>query len=240
MSEEETTATTQAELLEQPKASSENLLVSLDDYLSNGVHVGLKYRTSDMRPFIYKIRSDKLCVFDVQKIDERLRLASQFIARFRPEEILVVSNRVYGRQPAKKFATYTGAKTVPERFVSGTLTNPNIRSYVEPKLLIVTDPTADQQAIKEAAASGITVLAICDTNTRLKNIDFVIPSNNKGKNSLALIYKILTREVLKQWGKEGFDAPLEEFISTAEPQPYLLEALERKRRQRRKRGFSRR
>lgn len=218
----------------EQKTTEEKLLVSLDEYLSNGVHVGLKYKTSDMRPFIYKVRPDKLCVFDVQKIDERLRLAAKFISQYKPEDILVVSNRVYGRTPTKRFAEAIGCKYISDRFVSGTLTNPNIESYVEPKLLIITDPTADQQAINEAADTGITVLAICDTNTRIKNIDFVVPSNNKGKNSLALVYWILSREVLKNRGVE-FSVPLEEFISKAEPQPYLLEIQEQQRLKRQKR-----
>ena len=215
--------------------ADEKLLVSLDEYLSNGVHVGLKYKTSDMRPFIYKVRPDKLCVFDVQKIDERLRLAAKFISQYKPEEILVVSNRVYGRTPVKRFCGAVGCKYFDDRFVSGTMTNPNIETYFEPKLLVITDPTADQQAINEAANMGITVLAICDTNTRIKNIDFVVPSNNKGKNALALVYWILAREVLKNRGVEEFSVPLEEFISKAEPQPYLLEIQEQQRMRRQKR-----
>lgn len=212
----------------------EELLVPLDDYLSNGIHVGLKYKTGDMREFIYKIRPDKLCVFDVRKINDRIKIAAEFISRYNPEEILLVSNRVYGRKCIKKFAQYTGAKAITKRFVSGTLTNPNIETYSEPRLIIITDPSADKQAIREASIVGIPVVAICDTNTRIKNIDLVIPSNNKGKNSLALIYWILTREVLKNKGKE-FSAPLEEFISQAEAQPYLLEMQERQRLQRLKR-----
>ncbi|RLI92920.1 MAG: 30S ribosomal protein S2 [Candidatus Altiarchaeales archaeon] len=216
--------------------STEDFLIPLDDYLSNGVHVGLKYKTADMREFIYKIRPDKLCVFDVRKIDERIRIAADFIARYDPEDVLVVSNRVYGRRPVKKFCEYTGCKTIKDRFVSGTLTNPEIDTYVEAKLLLATDPSSDQQAIKEAALTGIPVVAICDTNTRSRNIDLIIPSNNKGKNSLALVYWVLTKEILKRRGIEKFEAPLEEFISTAEPQPYLLKMQEQQRKQRRKRG----
>ncbi|MBN2250705.1 MAG: 30S ribosomal protein S2 [Candidatus Altiarchaeota archaeon] len=215
-------------------AGEEEFLIPLDDYLSNGIHVGLKYRTSDMRPFIYKIRPDKLCVFDVKKIDDRMKVAAQFISRYDPKDILLVSNRVYGRKSIRKFAEYTGAKAFPNRFVSGTLTNPNIKNYSEPKLVIVTDPNADQQAIKEAVIMGIPVLAVCDTNTRLKNIDVLIPANNKGKNSLGLIYWLLAREVMKAQGRE-FNAPLEEFISQAEPQPYLMEMQERQRLRRMKR-----
>ncbi|MEA3254537.1 MAG: 30S ribosomal protein S2 [Candidatus Altiarchaeota archaeon] len=226
---------------EEVMMEEEELLVPLDDYLSNGIHVGLKYKTSDMREFIYKIRPDKLCVFDVRKIDDRIKVAAEFISRYNPEDILLVSNRMYGRKCIKKFAEYTGAKVITKRFVSGTLTNPNIETFIEPELIIITDPTVDQQAIKEASIAGITVVAICDTNSRLKNIDLVIPSNNKGKNSLALIYWILTREILKNRG-EKFNTPLEEFISQAEPQPYLLEVKERQRlkRLRRRRSGRRR
>ncbi|MFH1788761.1 MAG: 30S ribosomal protein S2 [Candidatus Altiarchaeota archaeon] len=214
--------------------SSDKLLVSLDEYLSNGVHVGLKYKTSDMRPFIYKIRQDKLCVFDIQKIDERIRIAAKFIASYTPSDVVVVSNRVYGRTPIKKFGEYTGCSVISDRFVSGSLTNPNIRSFVEPKLLVVTDPTADKQAIKEASDMGIPIMAICDTNTRTRNIDFVIPSNNKGKNALALIYWILSREVLRERGVSEFKASLDEFISIAEPQSYILEMQEIQRAKRQK------
>lgn len=214
---------------------AEKLLVPLDDYLANGIHVGLKYKTKDMRPFIYKVRPDKLCVFDVQKIDERIKIAVKFLSTYNPEDVLVVSNRVYGRVPIKRFSEYTRLRAFPDRFVSGSLTNPSIETYSEPKLLVVTDPTADQQAIKEASEMGIPILAICDTNTRIRNIDVVIPSNNKGKNALALIYWILTRELLKMRGKE-FNAPLEEFISKAEPQPYLLKMQEQQRLHRRKRN----
>ena len=214
--------------------TGEDLLVSLDDYLSNGIHVGLKYKTADMKPFIYKIRSDKLCVFDVQMIDSRLRMAGQILSQYKPEEILVVSNRVYGRKPIKKFCEYTGCIAYDKRFVSGSLTNPEIKTYIEPKLLVVTDPTVDQQAIKEAAKVGIPVLAVCDTNTRIHNIDFVVPANNKGKNSLALIYMILAKEVLAKRGITAFDGNLEDFISQAEPQPYLLAMQEKNRRKKRK------
>jgi len=225
-------------MTQEQQEIGEKLLVSLDDYLSNGVHVGLKYKSADMAPFIYKIRQDKLCVFDVQKIDERLRLAAKFISSYEPEDVLVVSNRVYGRKPSRKFAQALGFKTFKDRFVSGTLTNPNIETYVEPKLLIVTDPTSDVQAIKEAKKAGITVLAICDTNTRARDIDFIIPSNNKGKNSLALIYWVLSKEILGLRGVENFDIPFEDFISKAEPQPYLITLQERAKakRQKKRRG----
>ena len=223
---------------------SDSLLVALDDdkhgYLTHGVHIGLKYRTSDMRPFIYKIRPDKLCVFEVSKIDRRIKVAAKLISRFNPKDVLVVSNREYGKYPIKKFGESTGCVAITKRFVSGTLTNPNIETYAEPKLLLITDPSADLQAIKEAAETGIPTIAICDTNTRFKNLDFVIPGNNKGKNSLALIYWLIAREIARIRGKE-FTATFEGFVSHAEPQPYLLKMQELQRRSAmRRRGKPRR
>jgi len=221
---------------EEIKSLEGDFLVPLETYLSNGVHVGLKYKTKFMKEFIYKTREDKLSVFDVRKIDERLRIASKFISRYEPEKVLAVSNRIYGRRPIKKFSEYTGCMAISDRFVSGTLTNPAIPYYMEPDLLIVTDPSSDKQAIKEASIMGIPVIAVCDTNARINNIDFIIPANNKGKNSIALIFWILTKEVLRLRGIEDFNVPLEEFISKEEPQPYLIKMheIQKKRRRRRK------
>ncbi|HDN82777.1 MAG TPA: 30S ribosomal protein S2 [Candidatus Altiarchaeales archaeon] len=221
---------------EEIKSLEGDFLVPLETYLSNGVHVGLKYKTKFMKEFIYKTREDKLSVFDVRKIDERLRIASKFISRYEPEKVLAVSNRIYGRRPIRKFSEYTGCMAISDRFVSGTLTNPAIPYYMEPDLLIVTDPSSDKQAIKEASIMGIPVIAVCDTNARINDIDFIIPANNKGKNSIALIFWILTKEVLRLRGIEDFNVPLEEFISKEEPQPYLIKMheIQKKRRRRRK------
>ncbi len=44
------------------------------------------------------------------------------------------------------------------------------------------------------------MVAFCDTNNVFKNIDVVVPLNNKGKKSLALAYWLLTREILVKRG----------------------------------------
>ena len=99
------------------------------------------------------------------------------------------------------------------------MTNPALRSYVEPDILFVTDPAADQQALKEAVNSGLPIVGICDANNNLRNVDLALPANNKGRRSLALLYWLLAREVLKvreettdeDWAK---DNDLEEWEST--------------------------
>ncbi|MFX1263125.1 MAG: 30S ribosomal protein S2, partial [Promethearchaeota archaeon] len=160
------------------------LLTPMDKYLAAGCHIGTQVKTQDMDPFVYRQRPIGLYVLDVRKTDERIRTAGKFIARFDSSKIVVVSGRVYGKRPVETFAYYIGANAFTERFVPGTLTNPNIagpRVYVEPELVILTDPRTDQQALSEAARIGVPVIALCDTDNQTTNVDLVIPSNNRGR-----------------------------------------------------------
>ena len=161
-----------------------DLLIAEDTYLTSGVHIGTQQKSADMKDFIYKVRQDGLYVLDVKKTDERLRAAAKFIARFDPKRVLVVS---------------------------GTLTNPMNASFVEPEVIICTDPAADKQALKEALDIQIPIIAMCDANNETRNVDLVIPTNNKGRRALACIYWVLTRQVLLERGdlKDPADFKLE-------------------------------
>lgn len=191
------------------------LLIPEDVYLTSGVHIGTQQKSADMKEFIFKVRSDGLYVLDVKKTDERIRIASKFIARFDPSRVLVVSARQYGQKPAKIFAKTIGAQVIAGRFVPGSLTNPILPNFIEPEVLFVTDPAADEQALKEALNVGIPIVGICDANNETKYVDLVIPSNNKGRRALATVYWLLTREVLKARGQiqsdEDFKMTVEEF-----------------------------
>jgi small subunit ribosomal protein S2 len=193
----------------------EEYLVPLDQYLAAGVHIGTQQKTQDMRKFIYRVRQDGLYVLDVRKTDERLRVAGKFLARFDPESILAVSVRLYGQKPVKKFGDITGARTIPGRFLPGTMTNPQVKNFIEPDVLVVTDPRADHQAMKEAVEIGIPIVALVDTENFLSYVDLAIPTNNKGRKALALIYWILAREVLYNRkeieSREDFKVPVEDF-----------------------------
>jgi len=200
----------------QPQADSgTQLLIPEDVYLTSGVHIGTQQKSADMKEFIFKVRNDGLYVLDVKKTDERLRIASKFISRFDPQRILIVSARQYGQKPAKVFGKTIGSLVVAGRFVPGSLTNPILPKFVEPELLFVTDPAADEQALKEALNVGIPIIGICDANNETKYVDLVIPSNNKGRRALATVYWLLTREVLKAKGQiasdEDFKMTVEEF-----------------------------
>ena len=176
------------------------LLVPEDVYLTSGVHIGTQQKSADMKKFIFKVRSDGLYVMDVKQTDARIRAVAKFLARFPPERILISSARQYGQKPAKVFAKTLGAKVFAGRFVPGTMTNPILPEYIEPEVLLVTDPAADQQAIAEAMNIGVPIVALCDANNETRNVDLVIPTNNKGRRALACVYWLLTREILKEKG----------------------------------------
>ncbi len=196
---------------EEEQTGVQGLLVPEDVYLTSGVHIGTQQKSADMKAFIYKVRIDGLYVLDIKKTDTRIREASKFLARVKPENILVVAARQYGQKPSRLFAQRIGAQVLAGRFVPGTLTNPNLPEFMEPEVLLVTDPAADQQALREALNVGIPVVALCDANNETRYVDLVIPTNNKGRRALATIYWLLTREVLKARGAVKSD---EEFTST--------------------------
>jgi small subunit ribosomal protein S2 len=151
----------------------------------------------------------------VKQTDNRLREASKFLSRFDPRKVLVVSTRQYGQKPVRVFSEHTKVQALPGRFIPGLLTNPKLSSYMEPDVVMVTDPAADQQALREAVTIGIPIVGICDANNETTNIDLIIPANNKGRMALAAIYWIITREILKQRGTieryEDFPLQIEDF-----------------------------
>jgi small subunit ribosomal protein S2 len=179
-----------------------DLLIPVEDYLGAGVHIGTQQNTEDMERFIHRVRDDGLYVLDVSQTDRRIRTAADFLANYSPEQVLVTSSRQYGRFPAEKFAEAIGARARTGRFIPGTLTNPDYDGYIEPDVLVVTDPIGDSQAVKEAITVGIPVIAMCDSNNQLSNVDLVIPTNNKGRRALSVVYWLLANETLDRRGAE--------------------------------------
>jgi small subunit ribosomal protein S2 len=177
-------------------------LIPVDEYLAAGVHIGTQQKTEDMKRFVYRVRADGLYVLDVKATDDRIKTAAKFLSNFDPARILVVSARQYGQFPATMFAKVIGAKSLVGRFIPGTLTNPEYRDFTEPDVVVVTDPIGDSQAVKEAVDVGVPVVAMCDTNNMTMHIDIVIPTNNKGRKALALIYWLLAQEISKLRGQQ--------------------------------------
>jgi len=189
-----------------------DLLIPVEDYLGAGVHIGTQQKTKDMSRFIHRVRTDGLYVLDVSMTDKRIRTAANFLAGYDPEQILVASSRQYGRFPAETFADAVGARARTGRFIPGTLTNPTYDGYIEPDVVVVTDPIGDSQAVKEAITVGIPVIAMCDSNNTTSNVDLVVPTNNKGRKALSVVYWLLANETLDHRGADSFYA-LEDFES---------------------------
>ncbi len=189
---------------------TEELLVPKQDYLHAGIHIGMKSRTADMKKFIYKVREDGLAVLDLKILDERITEAAKFLSN--SKKILVVGRKLNAHTPVKKFCEVLGCNHIIGRFMPGTLTNPRYKKFIEPDIVLLTDPLSDYQSLKEAVDSRIPIVALCDTFNETRNVDFVIPCNNKGRKSLALVYWLLAREIMKNRGEKEFKHKVEDFM----------------------------
>ena len=181
--------------------AEESFLVPRDAYLKSGIHIGTKFRTKYMEQFIYKTRPDGLSVLNLQKIDERIKIAAAFLAQYNSEDILVICRRENGWKAVELFGKLTGVRVFAGRYPPGILTNPNLEQYIEAKIMLVVDAWPDRNAVLDAIKIGIPVIALCDTNNMSNFVDLVVPSNNKGKKSLGLLFYILTKEFLRLKGK---------------------------------------
>ena len=172
-------------------ATRKKLLIPREKYLSAGVHIGMTSKTADMKRFIYKVRPNGLAVLNVGILDRRLSYVADFLADKR--DILIVSRKDSGQEAVEKFANSVGAKSIVGRFMPGSLTNPTYKEFFEPEVLVVTDPLADKQAIKEAVEMRIPIVGFADTFNETSYIDIILPCNNKGKKSLALMFWLLAK-----------------------------------------------
>jgi len=193
----------------------ENFLIKQEMYLEAGIHIGTKLKVVDMNQFIYRMRNDGLYVLDLRKIDERIRMAGKLLSQYAPEEVLVVASRTYSGNAASVFSGLTGIKVFQGRFIPGILTNIHRADFVEPKLLIICDPKGERQAVIEAGKMGIATIGLCDSDNSTSFIDWVVPCNNKGRRSLALIFYLLSREYMMGRNKitsyDEFTTPLAQF-----------------------------
>lgn len=205
-----------------PKPNSDGQEVDRQDgdnlekmILSTGIRVGTPVRTKYMTPFIVRANPEGLYILDISKTLSRIDVAAKFIGRSTISKVAVTSAREYGKTPVEKFCELTGATRILGRFMPGTFTNPSLPKYMEPEIVIVTDPQADQQAVIESTRAGVPVIAISNSDNVTSKVDLVIPANNRGRKALATVYWLLAREVLKKQGTIKVDSemkmPIDDF-----------------------------
>jgi small subunit ribosomal protein S2 len=154
----------------------------------------------------------------MDQMNERIQMVAKFLSRMDLSKVVVASSKRYGRNPVEKFCEMLGCVPYIGRFTSGSFTNPNYAEFFEPVAVIVTDSLADQQIVEEASQIGVPVVALCSTDNSLRNVDLVIPVNNKGRRSLAIVYWLLVREIMREKGtlpaSGDFGASIEDFETT--------------------------
>jgi small subunit ribosomal protein S2 len=176
--------------------------------LSTGIRVGTPIKTKFMSSFITRANPEGLYILDISKTLARIDVAAKFIGRTNIANVAVTSAREYGKTPIEKFCELTGARGIFGRFMPGTFTNPSLPKYMEPEIVIVTDPQADEQAVLEATRAGVPVIALSNSDNITSKVDLVIPSNNRGRKALATVYWLLTKEVLKKQGRIKSDSEM--------------------------------
>jgi small subunit ribosomal protein SAe len=176
-----------------------------------------------MTKYIWDRKSSGVHMFDVQKQWEKIQIAARIIASIPdPSTIIAVSGRLYGQRAVYKFGQYTKSVAVTGRWTPGMLTNQNTKKFVEPRLLILTDPRIDYNALMESSYVNIPIIALCNTDNNLQYVDCAIPCNNRSKKSLAMIFWLLTREVLRIKGE------LQEGEFTELPDLFMYRNIEKK------------
>jgi small subunit ribosomal protein S2 len=176
--------------------------------LATGIRVGTQVKTKFMKSFITTASPEGLYMLDLDITLEKIKTAAKFINRVGTDNLIVCTGRRYAETPIEKFCEMLGSKKLLGRFMPGTLTNPSLPYYIEPKLVLISDPQVDEQAMTEATNAGIPVIGIANTDNITSKLDVIIPANNRGRKALATVYWLLVRQILIERGELKEDEPM--------------------------------
>ena len=176
--------------------------------LATGIRVGTQVKTKFMKSFITTASPEGLYMLDLDITLERIKTAAKFINRVGTDNLIVCTGRRYAETPIEKFCEMLDSKKLLGRFMPGTLTNPSLPYYIEPKLVLISDPQVDEQAMTEATNAGIPVIGIANTDNITSKLDVIIPANNRGRKALATVYWLLVRQILIERGELKEDEPM--------------------------------
>jgi len=180
--------------------------------LACGVHIGNENLDCSMTRYVHKRTNKGVHIIDIRKTWEKLVLAARAIVAIEnPKDICVVALSTAGtpsfaQRAVLKFSTHVGARSIAGRITPGTFTNHRQVHYMEPRLLVTSDPRVDHQPIMEASYVNLPVISFANTHHSLRGVDIAIPCNTSGKHSIALMYWMLAREVLRLRGSASRDS----------------------------------
>ena len=187
-------------------------LVTIDEYVKVGVHIGTKVITPHMRSYVYRRRNDGIAIINTNIIDERLKEAAKFLADYNPSNVIIVCKRESGWRAVKLFSELTGIKCFTKKYPAGIITNTALPDFFETELVVICDPWIDKNALSDAVKMKKKVLGLCDTNNFTFGVDKIVPCNNKSNKSLGVIFYILAREYMKIQRINKPLPPMKDFI----------------------------
>ena len=200
------------DIKEKVEKKEEKTLIPLDDYIKAGVYIGTKVITPHMRKYVYRRRADGIAIINTNIIDEKIRETAEILAKYEPENFIVVCKREAGWKAVKLFSELTGVRVFTKKYPAGIITNLNLSNFFETDLIFICDPWLDKNALNDAIKVKIKVISVCDTNNYTFGVDYVLPANNKSNKSLGVIFYILTREYMKAKKIDKKLPEMEEFI----------------------------